>query len=106
MIKVNSTFISVIDLYYAGFSQKFLFSPILYFFFNIDLIKSKINKNQESIVFIDNYLAWIIWNSIEHNIKLFQDMTILYFLSLAKISDVIFQTKKTYFIHFTKINST
>lgn len=71
-------------------------------FFNADLVESKIHKNQGAVEFIDDYLAWITGDSIEHNVKLLLDIIISHGLSWVKASSIIFQTKKTHLTYFTQ----
>lgn len=89
-ITVNNSTTPVVELHHAGLPQGSPLSPILFLLFNADLVESKINKNRGAIAFIDNYSAWVMGDSIEHNINLLQDTTIPHVLSWAKTSGAVF----------------
>ncbi len=72
LVGVNGVTTSVGSLAHAGLSQGSLLSPILYLFFNSDLIRSVINKNKGAIAFIDGYTAWVTRPSITRNVALLQ----------------------------------
>lgn len=67
---VNGISMLMINLHYASFLPRLLFFLILYFFFNANLVESKINKNCEVVTFIDNYLVWVIRDFIKYNVNL------------------------------------
>ena len=54
-------------LEHPGLPQGSLLSPLLFLFFNVDLVKSVINKNWGAITFVDNYSAWVTRDSVESN---------------------------------------
>lgn len=58
-ITVNNSATPVVELQHAGLPQGSPLSPILFLFFNSDLVESKINKNRGAIAFIDDYSAWV-----------------------------------------------
>lgn len=70
---VNGETTDLISLEHAGLPQGLPLSPILFLFFNADLIQGPINKNKGSIAFIDEFTAWIqlpkMWKSC--NLQLF-----------------------------------
>jgi hypothetical protein len=41
--------------------------PILFLFFNADLVQHKIDANGGSIAFVDDYTAWVVGPSAESN---------------------------------------
>ena len=73
VISVNGETTDLISLEHADLPQGLPLSPILFLFFNADLIQSPINKNKGSIAFIDEFTAWIqlpkMWKSC--NLQLF-----------------------------------
>ena len=44
----------------AGLPQGLLLLPILFLFFNADLVQHKINSKGGSVTFIDDYTAWVV----------------------------------------------
>ena len=51
----------------AGLPQGSPLSPILFLFFNADLVQQRINNNSGSIAVIDDYTAWVTGPSAEAN---------------------------------------
>ena len=51
----------------AGLPQGSPLSPILFLFFNADLVQERINNNGGSIAFMDDYTAWVTGPSAEAN---------------------------------------
>lgn len=57
------------SLDHPGLPQGSPLSPLLFLFFNAELVKCVINKNRGAIAFVDDYLAWVTGDSIESNVK-------------------------------------
>ncbi len=72
LVVVNRVTMSVSSLAHAGLLQSSPLFPILYLFFNSDLICSVINKNKGVGAFIDDYTAWVTGPSIAGNPALLQ----------------------------------
>lgn len=51
--------------------------------FNTDLIQDPINKNKGSIAFIDDFIAWVIGDTIAKNIEKLQSSIILHLKNAA-----------------------
>ncbi len=49
----------------AGLPQGSLLSPILFLFFNADLVEKKIDSNGGALAFVDDYTAWVTGPSAE-----------------------------------------
>lgn len=66
-ILVNGILSSSRNLPQAGIPQGSPLSPILFLFFNADLVQSKIDANGGTIAFADDYSAWVTGASIDQN---------------------------------------
>jgi hypothetical protein len=51
----------------AGLPQGSPLSPILFLFFNADLVQQRIDSTGGSIAFVDDYTAWVTGPSAEAN---------------------------------------
>src|SRR5437868_3340016 len=58
-IQVNGHTIAGQGLPQAGLPQGSPLSPILFLFFNADLVQRKIDSNGDAMAFIDNFTAWV-----------------------------------------------
>ena len=55
------------NLPFHGVPQGSPLSPILYLFFNADLVEREITDREGSVAFIDNYTVWVIGNHAREN---------------------------------------
>jgi hypothetical protein len=85
----------------AGLPQGSPLSPILFLFFNADLVQHKLNANGGSIAFVDDYSAWVTGPSADANrdgIQAIIDRA----MDWEKRSGATFEGEKTTIIHFTR----
>lgn len=101
-ITVNGESSGQIALQDAGLPQGSPLSPILFLFFNADLVKSVINKNKGAIAFIDDYTAWVTGSEIQSNTEQLQRKIIPKLGFRASSSGAIFNPEKTVLVHFTR----
>ena len=66
-ITINGHTTPPIQLTQAGLPQGSPLSPILFLFFNADLVQRKIDPNGGGIAFVDDYSAWVTGESAEAN---------------------------------------
>jgi hypothetical protein len=66
----------VADLAQAGLPQGSPLSPILFLFFNADLVSSKLNLHQGAVAFVDDYTAWITGANVAENTRIIQNTII------------------------------
>lgn len=85
----------------TGLQQGSLLFSILFFFFNANLVKKKIDSNREALTFVDNYTAWVTGFSAEANIKGIQRI-ISKATAWEQKSSVTFEREKIILIHFTR----
>ena len=89
------------DLPFPGVPQGSPLSPILYLFFNADLVERDITGREGSIAFIDDYTVWVTGrNAGENRIKLLRMVEEA--LTWERRSGATFEEGKTAYIHFTR----
>ncbi len=98
---VNRETSTITSLTQAGLPQGSPLSPILYLFFNSDLVTGVINKNKGSLAFIDNFTAWVVSSTIADNLRKIRTTIIHHLENWANISGAVFNSQKTVFTHFT-----
>ncbi|KFA55196.1 hypothetical protein S40293_09951 [Stachybotrys chartarum IBT 40293] len=100
-IQVNGQISDVRSLPQAGLPQGSPLSPILFLFFNADLVQRRITWNGGSIAFVDDFTAWVCGPTAEENRAGIQTI-IDEALDWEKRSGATFEADKTAIIHFTK----
>ena len=93
---------TVQDIEHAGVPQGSPLSPLLYVFYNANLVHGRFEKSGASIGFIDDYNAWVTGSSAEVNRQMLQSQLIPKVEGWARQSGAIFEAEKTSFIHFTR----
>lgn len=100
-IQVNGQISEVQSLPRAGLPQGSPLSPILYLFFNADLVQRHIDANGGAIAFVDDFTAWVASPTVQLNRDKLQAI-IDSALQWERRSGATFETEKTAIIHFTK----
>ena len=86
---------------FPGVPQGSPLSPMLYLFFNADLVERDITGREGSIAFIDNYTVWVTGrNAGENRTKL--SRIVEEALTWERRSGATFEEGKTAYIHFTR----
>jgi hypothetical protein len=100
-IVVNGQASAVRELEQAGLPQGSPLSPILFLFFNADLVQQRIDQNGGAIAFVDDYTAWVVGTTAAENMvrlnAIVQRAT-----AWESRSGASFEGDKTAFIHFTR----
>ncbi|KAL3713548.1 hypothetical protein TMatcc_002251 [Talaromyces marneffei ATCC 18224] len=92
------------ELFQAGLPQGSPLSPILFLFFNADLVQHRISAAGGSIAFVDDYTAWVTGPSADANRDGIQAV-INRALDWEKRSGATFECDKTAIVHFTQTAS-
>lgn len=90
------------DICFAGIPQGSPLSPILYVFYNADLVDMDINKSGGAIGFVDDFNAWVTGGSSWENTATIQRNILPRVEAWAKESGAIFEADKTGLIHFRR----
>ncbi|KAF6525889.1 hypothetical protein HZS61_011684 [Fusarium oxysporum f. sp. conglutinans] len=85
----------------AGLPQGSPLSPILFLFFNADLVHTQIDKNGGAIAFVDDHTAWVSGPTAQSNRRGIQAV-IDKALDWERRSGATFEAEKTAIIHFTR----
>ena len=85
----------------AGLPQGSPLSPILFLFYNADLVQHPINNSEGAIAFMDDYSAWVTGESASANRQKLEGQ-IDRAMKWAHRSGATFETDKTTIIHFTR----
>lgn len=100
-VVVNGFTSEVEDLPQSGLPQGSPLAPILFLFFNADLVQMAI-KEGASMAFVDDYTAWVVSNSAERNTRIIQRDILPKLERWERESGAVFEASKTAFIHFTR----
>src|SRR3954464_9948563 len=95
-ILVNGVTTEVQTLPQAGLPQGSALAPILFLFFNADLVQSA-PKNGSSMAFVDDYSAWVMGPSAEENTRRIQNEVVPMLEKWERTSGAVFDAKKTSF---------
>ena len=86
----------------AGLPQGSPLSPILFLFFNADLVQQKIDGKGGSIVFVDDYTTWVVGPLANANYNDIQEV-VDRAIQWERRSGATFESTKTTLVHFTRI---
>ena len=100
-ITINGHTMPQYQLKQAGLPQGSPLSPILFLFFNADLVQRKIDAKGGAIAFVDDYSAWVTGESAEAN-RPGIEAIIEQALDWERRSGAAFEGEKTAIIHFTR----
>ncbi|KAF7117738.1 hypothetical protein CNMCM5793_006918 [Aspergillus hiratsukae] len=101
-IIVNDYCSEAMEIAHPGLPQCSSLSPILYLFFNADLVEIPIGRNRGAMAFVDDFMCWRIGQSADENTSALQEEAIPHALGWAMRSGAIFEAQKTQVIYFTR----
>ena len=102
-VSVNGSTTTFYDLPHAGLPQGSPLSPILFLFFNADLVQQPIPCG-DSIAFVDDYSVWVVGDTASANISSIQQHVLPLLPVWEATSGSTFEASKTQFIHFCRNN--
>ncbi|KAJ3453787.1 hypothetical protein MRS44_018419 [Fusarium solani] len=103
-ILINGESSEIRDLPQAGLPQGSPLSPILFLFFNADLVQPRIDSNGGAIAFVDDFTAWVTGPTAQSNHK-GVEAVIKEAMDWERRSGATFEADKTAIIHFTRKES-
>jgi ribonuclease HI len=89
-------------LLHAGLAQGSPLSPILFAFFNADLVDQPVNSHGGASAFIDDYFRWRVGGSPEENLAKIQSEDVPRIEEWARRTGSCFAAEKTELIHITR----
>ena len=101
-IKFDNFETQVRPLENAGLAQGSPLSPILFPFFNSDLVNQPVDTKGGASAFIDDYFRWRAGRTAEENLKKLQEEDIPRIEAWAKRTESSFAAEKTELIHLTR----
>ena len=89
------------QLPFPGLPQGSPLSPILFLFYNADLVERRISNKGGAVAFIDDYTAWVVGKSAEENMSGVKEI-VNHALAWELRSGATFEGEKTALVHFTR----
>jgi hypothetical protein len=92
----------IAPLPHTGLAQGSPLSPILFAFFNADLVDQEVNTQGGASAYIDDYFRWRVGASAEENLQKLQQQDIPRITEWARRTGSSFAAEKTELIHLTR----
>jgi ribonuclease HI len=104
-VMVNGTESETMDIAHAGLPQGSPLSPILFLFYNADLITGKHSSTLGRMAFVDDLTVWVSSPTTRRNINRLKGDIIPMVERWCKTSGATFEPDKTQLIHFSRNNT-
>lgn len=104
-VMVNGTESETMDIAHAGLPQGSPLSPILFLFYNADLVAGKHSSAVGRMAFVDDLTVWVSSPTTRRNINRLKGDIIPMVEQWCKTSGATFEPDKTQLIHFSRNNS-
>jgi ribonuclease HI len=101
-VMVNGVESETMDINHAGLPQGSPLSPILFLFYNADLISGKLSSTLGKMAFVDDFTVWVSSPTTRRNINQLRRDIIPMVERWCKTSGATFEPDKTQMIHFTR----
>ncbi|KAJ5556668.1 hypothetical protein N7494_000583 [Penicillium frequentans] len=98
-IQINGQLSEARRLPQAGLPQGSPLSPILFLFFNADLVQRQIDSQEGAVAFVDDFTAWVTGSTAQSN-RQGIEVIINEALDWERRSGATFEAEKTAIIHF------
>jgi hypothetical protein len=105
-VVVNGMETEAMNIAFPGLPQGSPLSPILYIFFNADLVGETADDRNGAMGFIVDYTRWTVSESVEENIACLQNEVVPRVLRWAADSGAALEGEKRTLIHFTHFGNT
>jgi ribonuclease HI len=104
-VMVNGVESETMDIVHAGLPQGSPLSPILFLFYNADLITGKLSSTLGKMAFVDDFTVWVSSPTTRRNINRLRGGIIPMVERWCKTSGATFEPDKTQLIHFSRDGS-
>ena len=101
-VMVNGTESETIDVAHAGLPQGSPLSPILFLFYNADLVAGKLSGTLGKMAFVDDFTVWVSSPTIRRNTNRIRSEIIPMVERWCKTSGATFEPDKTQMINFSR----
>jgi len=103
-VMVNGKRSAAVDLLHSGLPQGSPLSPILFLFFNAELLEATIPSG-DPMAFVDDFTAWVVGKNASENAATIQEHVLPRLKSWEESSGAVFEASKTAFVHFSRTRS-
>jgi len=100
-VMVNGKRSDKVELPHSGLPQGSPLSPILFLFFNAELLEASIPRGS-SMAFVNDFTAWVVGKDASENTATIQEHVLPRLKTWEETIGAVFETSKTAFVHFSR----